>query len=255
MSRPHTLFMKLLPLDSKLRYPLKNLDSRQVLFCNAIRYASDICEISYNRLIKNLSVLAEKGSISSDDFPNIYSDVWSIINNAAVFKKLISREFYPIPVDANFTEIIKAISLRDSNQHLDERLDEIHKNEFPVYGSISWTKKLLLSKEMIITISYSGTFTNKESINSTVTNENLDELNEVIQKLELTGIIREGRKSPYTYRKESVYINKILKEMIVWINHLDKIINKQSEFLENKEPHVSDLFIQFKGYEIEIPLM
>jgi hypothetical protein len=240
--------MKILPINSKIRYPLINLDSRQVVFFNAIRYSSDICEISYNRLINNLLNLTEKGSVNSEDFPNIYSDTWSIINNASIFKKLIKTEFAPINVESNFPEINKAIELRNSNQHLDERLDEIHKNDFPIYGSISWTKKIP-PNEFITSISYSGTFTNKENINSNVRNQNIDELDEAIHKLEFTGITRKGNKPNFTFQTESVYIVKIIKEMILHIEHLEKLINEQMQEFENIS-HNSDLLFQFKGFEI-----
>lgn len=241
--------MKILPLNSKLRYPIETMDPRQIVFFNAIRYSCDICEISYNRLVNNLSVLTQKKGINSDDFPNVYSDIWSIINNAAIFKKMITSEFHPIPVNTNFSEIIKAINLRDSYQHLDERLDEIHLNEFPAYGSISWVKKLLPSNKSIISVTYSGTFTNKQKINTAFTNENMDELNEEIQKIELTGIIRVGRKPKFTYRKEAVYINKIIQEMILWVTHLDNLINEK--FIESDiESHSSDLLLQLLAMEI-----
>jgi len=115
----------ILPLNSKIRYSPIEIEPNQVLTFNAIRYCTDICEVSFLRLVGNLSIITEKGITHCFDSPTIFSDVWSIINNAVIFKKLLCQEL-KVPADnERFKEINKAIKLRNTNQHIAERLSEV----------------------------------------------------------------------------------------------------------------------------------
>ena len=131
----------ILPQNSYLRNPPLILHSEQVVIFNAIRYSIDICEVSYDRLIKNISELTEKENIQPLDFPTIFSDVWSIINNSVLFIKIITEHFKIERNEPKLTELNKAINLRHSNQHITERISQIlSTKDLPIYGYLSWTK-------------------------------------------------------------------------------------------------------------------
>lgn len=124
----------ILPLKSHIRNPPKILLPQQVVSFNAIRYSLDICQLSHERLIKKLSEQTEKRDIEPIDFPEIFSDVWSIINNAQMFGKIICREFGISKTEPKLSEIVKAIDFRNSNQHLEERISQVLSvDDLPVY--------------------------------------------------------------------------------------------------------------------------
>jgi len=235
----------ILSQNSFLRSPPTVVLPKQVVTFNAIRYSIDICDISYQRLIENLSQLTDKETINSYDFPIIFLDVWSIVNNSVVFKKIICREFNLKNDEPYFQEINKAKEMRDSNQHIDERLSQVlSKKDFPVYGALSWKKIFPKTANSIISSIHSGTFTNKSSAGVQISNQNKEELNENIQKIELTSVIREGKKGAYTFRQEQVLINSIIQELKWWTNHFDEQIEEQMKGKDISEKHLSDLIIK-----------
>lgn len=229
---------------SLLRNPPLILHPKQVVTFNAIRYSLDICDISYNRLIESLSELPEKETINPYEFPKVFLDVWSIINNSVVFKKIICREFNLKQDEPYLTEINKAIHLRNSNQHLDERLSQVlSKEDIPVYGILTWRKNFPSTNHSVIASIYSGTFTNKKKASMEISNQSKSELNDFIQRIELTSVIREGKKGAYTFREEKVLINSIIEELKWWTNHFDKQIEQQMKGRDIIEKHLSDLII------------
>lgn len=242
----------IIPINSHIRYLPIEIDSDQVITFNAIRYCTDICEVSYLRLINNLSILTDKGRIECLDFPVILSDVWSVINNCVIFKNLICREFKVSVNEEKFNEINKAIKLRNTNQHIDERLAEAFlNNDYPIYGSLSWIKYIDDSEAFIISSFYSGTFTNKNKVTTNISNTDDIEFDEFIQRIEFTGIIREGKKSNYNFREEKISISKIISETIWWINELEKGLNNLSQKVTFTAKHENDLLIQLKGRYID----
>lgn len=241
----------ILSLNSKLRYTPIEIQSDQILTFNAIRYCTDICEVSFLRLVGNLSIITEEGITHCFDSPTIFSDVWSIINNAVIFKKLLCREL-KVPVNnERFKEINKAIDLRNTNQHMDERLSEVFADSnYPIYGSLSWRKETD-DNGFIISSLHSGTFTNKKEITTTISNTDDIEFDEIIQRIEFTGIIKEGTKGNYMYREEKISVTKIISELFWWINQLDNDLNKLGDKVNFTEVHKNDIIFQLKGYYID----
>lgn len=242
----------IIPINSHIRYVPIEIHPDQVITFNAMRYCADICEVSYLRLINNLSILTDKGNIECLDFPTILLDIWSVINNSVIFKNLMCREFKIINSEEKFSEISKAIKLRNTNQHIDERLSEAFvNNKYPIYGSLSWRKSIDNGTEFIISSFYSGTFTNKKEISNNISNTDDIEFDEVIQRIEFTGVVREGKKGNYVFREEKVSISKIISEMIWWISELDRGLANLNQKVTFTKKHENDLLIQLKGIYIE----
>lgn len=231
-----------------MRNPPLMLLPKQVVTFNAIRYSIDICDISYKRLIESLSNLTDKQTVNSYEFPNVFLDVWSIINNSVVFKKIICREFNLKQDEPFLTEINKAVHLRDSNQHIDERLSQVlSKEDIPVYGALTWRKNFPPTNHSVIASIYSGTFTNKGKASVEISNKSKSELNDFIQRIELTSVIREGKRGAYTFRQEKVLINSIIEELKWWTNHFDRQLEEQMKGKDITEKHLSDLIITMPG--------
>jgi len=242
----------ILPINSYLRHPPVEISPNQILLFNAIRYSADICEISFSRLLQTLSQLTENNDIKNFDFPVAFLDIWSVINNSVIFKKILCREFKLTGNEKHFEEINKAVKLRDSNQHIDERLlDGFPGTDYPIYGSLSWIKYYNSYTNFIRTTLFSGSFTQKENINTTLSNKEDIEYDLIIQKIQFTGIIREGKKGNYSYREESILISKIITEMIWWISELDKNLEEMNKTATFTSSHRSDFFMQIKGRIID----
>lgn len=237
----------ILPLNSLIRNPPKILSPKQVISFNAIRYSLDICHISNERLINKLSNQTDKEIVEPLDFPEIFSDVWSIINNAQMFGKIIRQEFKINKNVPNLSEINKAIHFRDSNQHFEERISQVLSvKDLPVYGSLSWRKNYLESNEIVLSTIYSGTFTNKRKVSMLISNNSYIELNKTIQNIEFSNVIREKDKSgKWIFNEHKISISKLISDLKSWIDNLDKQANKQFEGGKNLERHTSDLIIQF----------
>lgn len=236
----------ILPLDSNLRNPPKLISPKLVLVFNAIRYSVDICEISIHRLITNLENLQKDSETEIFDIPCIFSDVWSIINNSVIFKKIICREFNIKETEKALVEINKATHLRHSNQHIDERLkEEILSDVLPVYGMLSWRTEKNEQNVFNATTIYSGTFTSKENIKMTISNPTgIDKIKGNINMLEFRSIIREKKNKKFVYREESIILDQIISDMKKLIIHFDKQLNEQLKKHNLDEKHLSDLIFQ-----------
>lgn len=244
----------ILAANSYIRNPPLRLLPKQVATFNALRYSLDICDISYNRLMENLSDLSENGKIGAQTFPVIFLDIWSIINNGVIFKKILQTEFSLSSDEPFFQELNKCKNLRDSNQHIDERLSQtLSIDDLPIYGSLSWMKFYPNNNEIILSLIYSGTVTNKKIASVKNSNQNNDEIeiNEQIQRLEFTNIVRERENGKFVFPEESILINQVIIELKWWIEHLESEINNIFKDVENIENHTSDFIIQLKGWRIK----
>ncbi|MDY7396336.1 hypothetical protein UMM65_13880 [Aureibaculum sp. 2210JD6-5] len=225
------------------------LEPNQVVTFNGLRYCVDICDISSQRLYENLSDLTDRNEIEPLDFPRIFLDVWSIVNNSQMFAKLICKEF---PIDKNepkLQEFHKAKNLRDSNQHMEERISNDRSlSELPVFGFLSWRKVYSDSEKFTLSTIYSGSFTNKTGVSMPISNKKEFELNEKIQKIEFTNVIREkDENGSWIFKEETISLSKLLADLKGWIKHFDKSINEQFEKYDVSEKHVSDLIIKMEA--------
>ena len=237
----------ILSSNSPIRNPPKKLKPKQVVAFNAIRYSIDICEISYKRLISNLTELADKGIIGDFDYPTVFLDVWSIINNSVIFRNVLCRTFNISTEEPYLCEINKAKFLRNTNQHLDERVEEILSlDDLPVYGTLSWLSLCQHTQSSVLSAIYSGTFTNKKEANFHISNREVKELHNKIQRIEFTGVVREGKKGNYSFRVENILINTIMSELKWWIAHIEPQIEVQGRGHDIDERHSSDLILQVR---------
>lgn len=239
---------KILPLNSYIRNPPVILEPKQVIIFQAIRYSLDICDIAYNRLINNLSIFTENQKIKQYDFPYIFLDVWTIINHAVIFKKIICSHFDINEQERVFFEINKAKKLRDSHQHIDERITEVlSKDDLPIYGFLTWTKNYIDSNKLIVNTIYSGTITNKKDISTSISNKSIDNDHPIISKLEFTGIVNTGNRNNKNFKEDTVRMTQLINDLKKLVNHFDKQVFKQFEDIEVESIHRSDVCIQLLG--------
>ena len=234
--------------NSFLRRPSTKIHPEQIIIFNAIRYSVDICEMAFNRLEKNLYEFQEQ-YYDGNYIALIFSDVWTIINNGAILKKIICNNFNISDSDPIFGILSKLKGLRDTNQHLEERAFQIfdYPELPPVYGTISWyAKKKENDFEGILTTIYSGTIF--RSINAEMENPAGKENAKIVNDIKFEGIERVGKNN---FAKSSIYINHVIDDVKKIIQNFEIQFENQFKDIDTSERHVSDLILQFKIKEIE----
>jgi len=233
--------------SSFLRRPPTSICPEQIIVFNAIRFSVDICEVTFERLEKNLFdfTFNQRGN---NFIPLIFSDIWTIINNATILKKVICTHFKISEDDTLLINLKKLEGLRHSNQHLDERMHQVKSlNDLPpIYGEVSWLTKVNENEsEGILSVIYSGTVykdlnTKPESPAGKVNNKK-------INAIKFTGINRIGTTK---FTDTSIYLNEIMDCIKSIIINFEKQLEEQFKNIDTTERHISDLILQFKGKEV-----
>ena len=234
--------------NSFLRRPPIKIHQEQIIIINAIKYSVDICEMAFERLEKNLFEFQEKSDYSSF-IALILSDVWTIINNGAILKKIICNNFKISDSDPIFGILSKLKGLRDTNQHIEERAFQIYDYPElpPVYGTISWyAKKKENDLEGILTTIYSGTIF--RDINAEMENPAGKENTKIVNDIKFEGIER-VRKNNFV--KSSIYINHVLDDIKTIIQNFEMQLENQLKDIDTSQRHDSDLIIQFEIKKIK----
>lgn len=226
---------------SYLRTPPKRLTPKQVLIFNGIRYSIDICDFAFDRLTKNLYKFSFSQDNSIPAFPVVFSDVWTIINNATIFYNIVTRLF-GIDKDDPIFEKIKGIEfLRHSQQHIDERIDEVLlEKELPIYGSLSWyaQKEPDSMEGKIITLD-SGTITHRQSIKAPTVNQVGRVNDKTINDIDFSMVVKINKH----YEVKTIKLNELMTDLAAIINHFEGQLTDQLKEHEPMDRHINDLII------------
>lgn len=234
--------------NSHFRFPPINLKPGQVIVFNAITYSVDICEITYNRFYAELIKFSENPSSTNENYPKLFADVWTIISNATIFMNLITRHFDLDSDEPMLTELHKAKKLRNTYQHIDERISEILTlNDLPMYGSLTWVRNIPNSNKFQQFFLYSGVFTNhKEKVGGQMVSPTMeigiDEIDEII----FESIIKQGRNFP----KVDISLKKLIADIRDWIEHFENQITKQLENYSKMKRHNTNLIFILEGHRV-----
>lgn len=142
----------ILSSESPLRRIPSNLDARQACYLDGIRFAVEMCDVSYNRLIHRLwevAVTFNAGeALPAYEGAYILQDAWSIIDSVHRLRSLLAgmpRLDKGMPTYQLFIrETECATALRNTVQHLREELRDFADRGWPVWGVLTW---LALMKE------------------------------------------------------------------------------------------------------------
>ncbi|MEZ5196374.1 MAG: hypothetical protein R2764_08240 [Bacteroidales bacterium] len=232
--------------DSPLRKVPIVLEKRQVLLIDGIRYSLDIVDISFQKLneyLYNLS-FTEEGLCPS--LPSIYSEVWNIVNNTSIFIKLLIS-FPVIDYEVLLKEIFVINDLRNSHQHLNQRIDEIFlKEELPIFGELSWyAKKHSNSDNGIICTIHSGFFTNKTKTSMKPVNPSGKSNEFLINNITLTGIKRVKKtKDEIQFLKTRVDLNHVYQELRRIVLNIEHQFLEQFKSVPTDQVHENDLVLK-----------
>lgn len=236
--------------DSFFRYPPTSLHPKQVIIFNAITYSVDICEITYKRLMKELVGFSDDPKSDNENYPSIFADVWTIISNSTIFFNLVNSHF-SLETDLNiFSELKKCKQLRNSYQHIDERISEvITLNELPLYGSLSWTRNILGTQKFQKFALYSGAFTNNNNgISLKVSNSEVEFGCSEIADINFESIIKINKNE---YPTVEISIKKIMSDLTILIENFENEIETQLKNFDVSNRHKTNPFVQMNGSYID----
>jgi hypothetical protein len=133
--------------NSPFRRLPAQLNRKQALYFEGIRYSVEITDIAYNRL---RTVLAEFSPSDSDRkdkhllFSTALQDAWTIVDSIHRLRQLITRtpgikqKVPALEVYKRKTAVIQ--KLRHAVQHLDTEIPSLLKQNLPIWGVLTWVK-------------------------------------------------------------------------------------------------------------------
>lgn len=136
--------MLLFPHTSALYALPKNLEKKEILYLDGVRYACEMINLSYDRLCDSLIKLID------EDDPNTHRhlmtasvhDAWSIIDSADRLRALIESSdvlsFLKIPPSDFFKDAEAIRKLRNVIQHIDRLIPNHANADWPVWGGLRW---------------------------------------------------------------------------------------------------------------------
>jgi len=144
----------LLKPESILKFLPKEIELKQRLIFDSIRFTIEMIECSFFELNMNLEKLALRRT--KRNLPQIFLYAWSIIDNVKRFialnKKLPSKDEH-----SYLNSLRKVVEFRNTFQHLDERIDEVlFLQQAPFYGALVWEYKNQATNGVEIFIALSG---------------------------------------------------------------------------------------------------
>jgi hypothetical protein len=137
----------ILETDSPLRRIPAQLNPRQILFFDGIRYSIDMVDMAHQRLVGTLYDLTKNCTSHSDEpiatkFITATQDAWSIIDSVHRLRMLIGQSpgFKQNTPDYQlfFRGTAKITDLRNFIQHLDQNIPKLESQNIPVWGALSW---------------------------------------------------------------------------------------------------------------------
>ena len=221
-------FIIVLKENSILKYLPINLNKRQFLIFDAIRFSLEIVEKSWNSLLNQIEFISKRESEYAKDLPRLFGDIWSVIDNVQRFINLHSQ--LHIDRHSDFLKPIKHIeNFRHTLQHLDERIDQtLIDSDIPVYGVLSWNYFNPKTHKTDVLIASSGIARYNHKFNYEVPKFNKDKL---VDNLIFESVIRINKNE---FRREKLNLSKLISELIVSIGKIEE-----------------DLEIQFAKYSLQ----
>ena len=235
--------------NSYLRKPPINLNAKQVIAINALSFSVDICEIAFEELIKDLVSFSNNPKSEKLIFPKIFSNVWTIINNSCLFRNILEKHFGVLKTNISMLEFNKAKRIRNTNQHIEDRINEILTLEtLPIYGSLSWYRNIENSNNVEQFFLFSGVFDDIKKVGGEMITPNKDKSNRIIDELIFSSVTKLNENN---YPTLTISLYKIIEDITFWVEYLELEISKNMNGNENIERHKTNLYAKLKSHWTE----
>ena len=199
----------------------KNLDRRQMLFLDGIRFSVEIAETAYGRLCKTLLTLAnsviQKKKVRIGVLTvRATSDAWAIIDSVyrlcGLLRQMRGVKQNTPSLNLLYREAEKVEALRNTVQHLNNEISNLISKELPVWGTLSWVAIPNPTNDLWYTCSLApGTVFARQI---PIINPVGKEPKPPIDMIELNAI-------------ESVNLSKLIEKVDAVISYIEKLIRKQ----------------------------
>jgi len=127
-----------------------NLDHRQTLFLDGIRFSVEIAETAYDRLCKTLltlvnSTVQKKGGHIDALTVRAVSDAWAIIDSVhrlcGLLRQMRGVKQNTPNLNLLYRQAEKVGALRNTVQHLNSEINNLISKKLPVWGTINWVAR------------------------------------------------------------------------------------------------------------------
>ena len=215
--------------DSILYNLPRELVRKDLFILDSLRFTIELIDLNYSLFIKELENLSVNHGVNNNEYSKnlipVFNFCWSIIDNSQRFVKL-----YKLLPSENNHALIKEISkispLRNTFQHMDERIEEcLLEYDVPFYGAISWEVNLGVENIMHKFFAISGLFL--PSVNKDYRIEKKNIPKNKLQEIKLQTFIRTGRKPNLKFTKKEVDISELYLKLNDVVKEFEKNLERQ----------------------------
>lgn len=214
-----------------------NLNKRQFLILDSMRFAVEIIENSWTNLITGLRELSNIDSNKVKNLPKLYIEAWSIIDNSHRLRKLHSQ--LNIENQHDLMNSIKHVGeVRHTYQHLDERIDESFiDSDMPFYGILTWNFFNSETNKVEPFLTSSGIACHNLDFKYDVTKFDINKAIDNIDNIKLDTIIRKKENSNWIYKRTSIDLSELIANVKLILEKFEKYLEEQ---LKIKELELAD---------------
>jgi hypothetical protein len=135
--------MRILTTESKLRRLPTAVDPRQGQYLDGIRYAIEMFDVAYERLVYDLCQRGRQDAAPAQtSFAGTFLDAWSAIDSLHRLREIVSQTPHfkkkSPPLVAFLLATSRVEDMRHFAQHLRRELDGLSSERKPVHGVIAW---------------------------------------------------------------------------------------------------------------------
>ena len=134
---------RLVTSPSALRHIPHHVASEDKVVLDGIRYSLEIADRAYRRLRETLwKVSSDEKSDHVESYVDLVSDSWTVVDSLHRLHVLCGSNCQYLDHDycRNYAEALRPIiNLRNTNQHMNGRLEKIVADKESAWGAISWT--------------------------------------------------------------------------------------------------------------------
>jgi hypothetical protein len=126
-----------------LRIP-SSANAEDVMYLDAMRYAAEMLQLSFDRLCNSLLHLPLVDDGTRHRFLSVSAiqDAWAMIDSGDRLRSLIKSskllKAHPELCSSFIESILPIRDLRNTVQHLDHKIPSLAANEWPVWGTLKW---------------------------------------------------------------------------------------------------------------------
>lgn len=169
----------LLEKESILHYLPAQIEYKQLMILDSLRFTIELIDINYKCLYNEL----KETSINKNkkNMPQIFNFAWAVVNYSDKFYSTY-KKFSQDPSIEKFN----TYAFRNACQHYTSNFDKIINSNKPVYGALKWGVKDPVSNQIYSCLAISGIYNSQEHIIiNTAGKKYRDDINDITLELKV----------------------------------------------------------------------